>query len=175
MLPVWVPFYLTFWVRQRILQRECNRLYPMSFFLIYRTLRPPGGPRVHRQRNSRSCRRRGEETSGKHPGVQGCAAQGSLCFPFFPEGGLSSLGRQENLPWRSSIVSGPSPFPQEAPPYSLKVFSKREREVLELLFFNGVSGRKAVGILGISRSTVRSYRREALRKLREKVGVSKIS
>lgn len=69
-------------------------------------------------------------------------------------------------------MSLPPPWGKH-PHIPLEILSGREREVVELLYFGGASERETAGILGISRSTVRSYRREALRKLRERMeGIS---
>lgn len=51
----------------------------------------------------------------------------------------------------------------------LEVLSPRELEVLELLFFEGLSERRAAALLGISRSSVKSYKKGALRKLRKRM------
>lgn len=51
----------------------------------------------------------------------------------------------------------------------LDELSKREKEVLELLFFQGLSEREAASSLGISRSSVKSYKKEALKKLKERM------
>lgn len=51
----------------------------------------------------------------------------------------------------------------------LDELSQREREVLLLLFFEGLSERQASRALGISRSSVKGYKKEALRKLRERI------
>ncbi|MBC7218427.1 MAG: hypothetical protein H5U36_09945 [Candidatus Caldatribacterium sp.] len=47
------------------------------------------------------------------------------------------------------------------------VLSRRERDVIDCLFFGGLSERETARILGISRSSVRSYKKSALGKLRE--------
>lgn len=91
------------------------------------------------------------------------------------EEGLGVLrgGREIPLPPEALERLRPRHHPQRRRPHiPFEVLSGREREVVELLFFDGVSEREAAGILGISRSSVRSYRREALRKLRERMGAS---
>lgn len=89
------------------------------------------------------------------------------------EEGLGVLrgGREIPLPPEALERLRPQKLPQRKRPHiPFEVLSKREREVVELLFFDGASERKAARILGISRSSVRSYRREALKKLRERMG-----
>lgn len=49
----------------------------------------------------------------------------------------------------------------------LYVLSPRERDVIECLFYGGLSERETSRLLSISRSSVRSYRRSALRKLKD--------
>jgi DNA-directed RNA polymerase specialized sigma24 family protein len=89
------------------------------------------------------------------------------------EEGLGVLrgGREIPLPPEAIERLRPQKLPQRKRPHiPLEILPKREREVVELLYFDGASERKTAEILGISRSTVRSYRREALRKLRERMG-----
>ena len=84
-----------------------------------------------------------------------------------------SGGREIPLPPEAIERLRPLSFPRGKHPHiPLEILSEREREVVELIFFYGASEREAAGILGISRSSVRSYRREALRKLRERMGAS---
>jgi DNA-binding NarL/FixJ family response regulator len=89
------------------------------------------------------------------------------------EEGLGVLrgGREIPLPPEALERFRPLSFPRGKHPHiPLEILSEREREVVELLFFDGESERKAARMLGISRSTVRGYRREALKKLRERMG-----
>ncbi|MGQ9623630.1 MAG: RNA polymerase sigma factor [Candidatus Caldatribacteriaceae bacterium] len=51
--------------------------------------------------------------------------------------------------------------------FPFEVLSPREREVIEGLFFGSLSEREVAGLLGISRSSVKSYKRLALSKLRK--------
>ena len=85
--------------------------------------------------------------------------------------GILRGGREIPLPPEATERFRPFSFPRRKHPrIPFEVLSKREREVVELLYFGGASERKTAEILGISRSTVRSYRREALRKLRKRLG-----
>lgn len=94
----------------------------------------------------------------------------------FEEGlGVFYRGREIPLPpeeierlrplYRSRGRSSRDPIP-------LDELSKREKEVLELLFFQGLSEREAAVSLGISRSSVKGYKKEALRKLKERCSKS---
>lgn len=56
------------------------------------------------------------------------------------------------------------------PAIPLKVLSLREGEVIECLFYGGLSERETSRLLGISRSSVRSYKNSALQKLRKAMG-----
>lgn len=92
----------------------------------------------------------------------------------FEEGlGVFRGGREVPLPpeeiERLRPITGPKG--RKHPPISIpfEVLSPREREVVGLLFFEGLSEREAARRIGISRSSVRSYRKEALRKLRERM------
>ena len=50
--------------------------------------------------------------------------------------------------------------------FPLEVLSGREREVVDCLFFGGLSERETSSLLHLSRSSVRSYRKSALQKLK---------
>ncbi|MBC7218221.1 MAG: hypothetical protein H5U36_08835 [Candidatus Caldatribacterium sp.] len=56
---------------------------------------------------------------------------------------------------------------RRTPAIPFGVLSRRERDVIDCLFFGGLSERETARILGISRSSVRSYKKSALGKLRE--------
>ncbi|WP_427366103.1 RNA polymerase sigma factor [Candidatus Caldatribacterium saccharofermentans] len=94
---------------------------------------------------------------------------------------LKEEGLGVGRPWREvplppekmeRLLRLPRPSQKRRIALPLEVLSPKQRRVVELLFFEGLSEKEAAERLGISRRSVRIHKRRALKKLRETLNCS---